>query len=157
MADGLDAQTSAATFGATIDTLQARTDALTASTNSFAGAMTRAFTQATAGGLALDDVLKGLALRISSLAVTQAFRPIAGGITGGLGDLFSGGFGGAGGGFTVASTRASGPVTSASRPGGVAPNINVQVATPDLASFRRSETYLTGQIARAVARGQRSL
>jgi len=155
MADGLDAQTSAATFGATIDTLQARTDALTASTNSFAGAMTRAFTQATAGGLALDDVLKGLALRISSLAVTQAFRPIAGGITGGLGDLFSGGFGGAGGGFTVASTRGSG--TPPPQPAAAVPNINVQVTTPDLASFRRSETYLTGQIARAVARGQRSL
>jgi phage-related minor tail protein len=36
-------------------------------------------------------------------------------------------------------------------------NITVQIATPDLGSFRRSESYLTGQIARAVARGQRSL
>ena len=36
-------------------------------------------------------------------------------------------------------------------------NITVQIATPDLDSFRRSESYLTGQIARAVARGQRSL
>jgi lambda family phage tail tape measure protein len=35
--------------------------------------------------------------------------------------------------------------------------INVQIATPDLDSFRRSESYITGQIARAVARGQRSL
>jgi lambda family phage tail tape measure protein len=35
--------------------------------------------------------------------------------------------------------------------------INVQIATPDLDSFRRSESYVTGQIARAVARGQRSL
>jgi phage-related minor tail protein len=36
-------------------------------------------------------------------------------------------------------------------------NVTVQIATPDLDSFRRSESYLTGQIARAVARGQRSL
>ena len=36
-------------------------------------------------------------------------------------------------------------------------NITVQIATPDAASFRRSEAYITGQIARAVARGQRSL
>jgi phage-related minor tail protein len=36
-------------------------------------------------------------------------------------------------------------------------NITVQIATPDVGSFRRSEAYLTGQIARAVARGQRSL
>jgi phage-related minor tail protein len=35
--------------------------------------------------------------------------------------------------------------------------ITVQIATPDAESFRRSETYITGQIARAVARGQRSL
>ena len=38
---------------------------------------------------------------------------------------------------------------------GAAANINVQIATPDVGSFRRSEAYLTGQIARAVARGQR--
>src|SRR5690242_7385428 len=103
MADGPDAQASAAALSATIDMLQARTDALTTSTNSFASAMTRAFAEATAGGLALDDVLKGLALRISSLAVTAAFRPIAGGIASGLGDLFSGGLGGAGGGFSIGS------------------------------------------------------
>jgi hypothetical protein len=36
-------------------------------------------------------------------------------------------------------------------------NVTVQIATPDAASFRRSEAYITGQIARAVARGQRSL
>ena len=37
------------------------------------------------------------------------------------------------------------------------PNVTVQIATPDAQSFRRSEAYITGQIARAVARGQRSL
>jgi phage-related minor tail protein len=40
---------------------------------------------------------------------------------------------------------------------GAPANITVQIATPDTASFRRSEAYITGQIARAVARGQRSL
>ena len=35
--------------------------------------------------------------------------------------------------------------------------ITVQIATPDVESFRRSESYVTGQIARAVARGQRNL
>ena len=35
--------------------------------------------------------------------------------------------------------------------------ITVQIATPDVESFRRSESYITGQIARAVTRGQRSL
>lgn len=36
-------------------------------------------------------------------------------------------------------------------------SITVQIATPNVDSFRRSESYITGQIARAVARGQRSL
>jgi phage-related minor tail protein len=41
--------------------------------------------------------------------------------------------------------------------GGAAANVTIHIATPDADSFRRSETYITGQIARAVARGQRSL
>ena len=36
-------------------------------------------------------------------------------------------------------------------------NVTVNIATPDAESFRRSEIYLTGLIARAVARGQRGL
>src|SRR4051794_14816027 len=41
--------------------------------------------------------------------------------------------------------------------GGAAPNVTVNIATPDAESFRRSDVYLTGLIARAVARGQRGL
>lgn len=41
--------------------------------------------------------------------------------------------------------------------GAAAPaNVTVHIATPDAGSFRRSEAYVTGQIARAVARGQRN-
>jgi phage-related minor tail protein len=36
-------------------------------------------------------------------------------------------------------------------------NVTVNVSTPDAASFRRSESYLSATIARAVARGERSL
>jgi phage-related minor tail protein len=128
----------------TLDGAQARIEALTISTNAFASAMTRAFTQATAGGRAFEDVLRSLALQISSMAVAAAFRPIATGIANGVGGVFASG----------ASPSAQ---VSAERAGAAPPNITVQVQTPDLASFRRSEAYLTGQIARAVARGQRSL
>jgi phage-related minor tail protein len=38
---------------------------------------------------------------------------------------------------------------------GQAPNITIHIAAPDPQSFQRSEAYITGQIARAVARGQR--
>jgi phage-related minor tail protein len=41
--------------------------------------------------------------------------------------------------------------------GGGGPNVTIHISTPDAESFRRSETYIAGQIARAVARGQRSL
>lgn len=41
--------------------------------------------------------------------------------------------------------------------GGGGASITVNIATPDAESFRRSEVYLTSQIARAVARGQRRL
>ncbi|MGA0561211.1 phage tail tape measure protein [Ancylobacter sp. VNQ12] len=41
--------------------------------------------------------------------------------------------------------------------GGRAVNVTVNVATPDASSFRRSEAYLSGLIARTVARGERSL
>ena len=41
--------------------------------------------------------------------------------------------------------------------GGRGASIIVNIATPDAESFRRSELYVTGQIARAVARGQRGM
>lgn len=44
---------------------------------------------------------------------------------------------------------------AASRGGGN--SVVVNIATPDADSFRRSESYVAGQIARAVARGQRSM
>lgn len=41
--------------------------------------------------------------------------------------------------------------------GGRAVSVTVNVSTPDATSFRRSEAYLSGLVARAVARGERSL
>jgi phage-related minor tail protein len=41
--------------------------------------------------------------------------------------------------------------------GGSQTSVTIHIATPDAESFRRSEAYLAGQIARAVARGQRAL
>ena len=40
---------------------------------------------------------------------------------------------------------------------GRAVNVTVNVSTPDASSFRRSEAYLSGLVARAVSRGERSL
>lgn len=41
--------------------------------------------------------------------------------------------------------------------GGRAMSVTVNVATPDPGAFRRSDAYLSGLVARAVARGERSL
>jgi len=169
------------------------TDALTRSVTTFANAMSKAFAQATTGGKQFDDVLKQLALKLSNLPVTQAFKPLGKSI----GDLFSG-LSGSGNDVSLAAKMgaikpfASGGVIGAptyfplspgglglageagpeaimplqrgadgrlgvAMQGGAAATINVQIATPDAGSFKRSEAYVTGQIARAVARGQRGM
>ena len=166
------------------------------SATAFANAMTKAFMQATAGGKQFDEVLKSLALRLSSLTLAAAFKPVAKGLAGGLSDIFKGLFGdGLGSGNAMGAIKpfaaggvigtptyfplSSGGLGLAGEAGpeaivpltrgpdgrlgvamagaGAPANVTVQIATPDVASFRRSEAYITGQIARAVARGQRSL
>ena len=182
----------------TIDRTQRSINTLGVSTRSFANAITRAFAQATTGGKQFDEVLKSLALRLSNMAVKEAFKPIATGLAGGLNDLFKGLFSGDssnGGGSLVAQMGAIKPFAAGgvigtptyfplssgglglageagpeaivplsrgsdgrlgiAMSGAGAANISVQIATPDVGSFRRSEAYITGQIARAVARGQR--
>ena len=181
-------------FPSTIEKTRDSTNALGISAVQFAKAMARVFADATAGGKQFDDVLKSLALRLSSLTVQNAFKPLAKDLAKGLQGLFSGTLGGdsggviknispfAAGGVIGAPTYfplpsgglglageagpeaimpllrdADGRLGIAMGGGGQAANITVQIATPDAASFRRSEAYITGQIARAVARGQRSL
>ena len=195
-------------FSGTTEKVRGSTNALGISAAGFSKAMSKAFADATTGGKQFDDVLKQLALRLSNMAVTQAFQPLAKSLTSGLGTLLGDVFGGGGGGggkakssvpgelnfldnitaltpfaaggvigapayFPMASgglgvageagpeaivplTRGSdGRLGVAMSGAGQMPNITVQIATPDAGSFRRSEAYLTGQIARAVARGQR--
>jgi phage-related minor tail protein len=175
----------------TTEKVRAGTNALGVSAMQFARAMSKAFGDAVAGGKQFDDVLKNLALRLSNMAVANAFKPIARDILGSANGVLGGIFGGSGGGDMMTVTPfASGGVIGApayfplaaggfglageagpeaivplsrgsdgrlgvSMAGAAAPTINVQIATPDAASFRRSEAYVTGQIARAVARGQR--
>lgn len=195
-------------LGKTFDRARASTNALGVSATSFARAMSKAFADATVGGKKFDDLLRQLALRLSDMAVTQAFQPLARSLAGGLGDLFGGVFGedagtrGRGGrafdaislvdklsGLTafasggVIATPAYFPlgpgrlgVAGEAGPEAILPlargrdgrlgvamsgaraaaNVTVHIATPDADSFRRSEAYITGQIARAVTRGQRS-
>jgi phage-related minor tail protein len=181
----------------TLDSLNAKTQALTISAGGFARAMTQAFSSSVIGGKQFDDVLKTLALRVSSLAVSAAFKPLTASLTSGISSLFSGLTSSIGATGVQANALgaikpfASGGVIGApsyfpmmdggvglageAGPEAIMPlargpdgrlgvsgngggnSITVQIATPDVESFRRSESYVTGQIARAVARGQRGL
>ena len=168
-----------------IGELEARLRDLDRSAALFARTMTAAFTASALGARSFDDVLKSLVLRFSDLAVKLAFKPVesalfsafSGLLRGGEGikpfatggiigtptyfPLPSGGLGLAGEAGPEAivplSRGSDGRLGVAMPGGGAAPSIVVHIATPDAASFRRSEAYLTGQIARAVARGQRGL
>jgi phage-related minor tail protein len=165
--------------------LRERTRDLTSGSNAFAKAITAAFAQGATGAKSFDSVLKSLALRLSSLSLNLALKPLTGALSGGFEKLFSGlsesntPF--AKGGVIAAPTYfplspgrvglagEAGPeaIMPLSRgpdgrlgvaaSGGLAQHVTVNIATPDAESFRRSETYLTGLIARAVARGQRGL
>jgi phage-related minor tail protein len=207
---GTDTGSAGADLSNLFDGLQQRGGSLVSIANTFARAMTSAFSQSANSGRQFDSVLRSLALRLSSMAVSQALRPLTSGLFGGSNQMFGGLFGGDGGGgggggggltsfgefaaamgaikpfaaggvvgtptyFPLSSgglglageagpeailplTRGSDGRLGVASGGRAAPaNITVQIMTPDAESFRRSEIYVTGQIARAVARGQRSL
>lgn len=195
--DAASLDSASTALSATFDGLQTKSNNLLISANGFASAMSKAFTGATTGGKQLDTVMQSLALRISSLAVSAAMKPLASSLTGGLNQLFSSMFSGssAAGATVAAATGAIKPFAAggvigtptyfpmagglglageagpeailplqrgadgrlgvAMGGGGGRSSISVNISTPDADSFRRSEVYLTGQIARAVARGQR--
>src|SRR6185437_8246423 len=77
------------------------------STNAL-GVSAAGFADATTGGKQFDDVLKQLALRLSNMAVTQAFQPLAKSLTSGLGTLLGDVFGGGGGGGGKAKSSVPG-------------------------------------------------
>jgi len=118
-----------------------------------------------AGGLSglLSDLTgSGTSAGVSFAAVSGAVKPFAsGGVIGTptYFPLMQGGVGLAGEAGPEAimplSRGPDGKLGVAGRGGGN--SVIIQIATPDLDSFRRSENYITGQIARAVSRGQRSL
>src|SRR4051794_12604279 len=175
--------------------LRERARDLTTGSNAFAKAITSAFAQGATGAKRFDSVLKSLALRLSSLSVNLALKPLTSSLGGGLTNLFGalgGKLGGTGaedagsiqpfakGGVIAtpnffplggrlgvageAGPEAIMPLTrgpdgrlGVAAEGSAAPSVTVNIMTPDADSFRRSDAYLTGLIARAVARGQRGL
>jgi phage-related minor tail protein len=153
--------------------------------NRFSSDLTRAFEDAALKGRTLADVLRSLALSLSSHALEAALAPI----TSVLGNSVAGLFGSAlkvpfASGGVIASPVAfplggsgrtgiageAGPeailplsrgadgrlgVKAEGRGGPV--NITFNVTSPDADSFRRSEGQIAAMLSRAVSRGQRNL
>jgi len=161
----------------------------------FGSAFTRALDQALVRGKSFSEVIRTLGMRLSSMALNAAFKPIEQGLSGMFQGLFSSAGSSATGGGSmlggvmpfakggviatpsyfplgnalgVAGERGAEAILPLARGSdgrlGVraessrAPMaVNVHVTAQDAASFRRSEAYLSGMIARAVARGERNL
>lgn len=172
----------------------------------FGASINAALSSAIVYGRDFDSVLSTLGLRLSSLALSSALKPLEQGLSGVFDNLFgisqsqsiaskadaaqivtpanlatetpqkfaSGGVISAptyfplGSGLGLAGERgaeaimplargADGKLGVAAQSQAAPLNVTVNVSTPDAASFRRSESYLSGVIARAVARGDRRL
>lgn len=77
------------TISADTTAFRASLDDLSKRANSFSSAITSAFSSAVIGGKDLDDVLKNLALRFSTIALNAALKPIQSGIGAALSGVLS--------------------------------------------------------------------
>jgi hypothetical protein len=115
-------------------------------------------------GRKLDDVLRGVGLRLSDMALQTAGRTLGGLFSSALSQglssvLTAGAEGAAAGGASLFSSLGS--AVSSSFGGenaqgtGRALNVVMNVSTPDADSFRQSEAQVSAALARAVQRGDR--
>ncbi len=137
----------------------------------FGQTLTRAFASAITDGRRLSDVLRGLALSLAGQTLTQALRPLGaligkampfadgGVINSPLLFPVRGGLGVAGeAGPEAILPLARGPDGRLGvRGGGGGTRITVNIATPDIAGFQRSQSQVAALILRAVERGHRNL
>jgi phage-related minor tail protein len=146
-----------------------------------------AFASAALHGRGLSDTMRGLALSLSRLALSQALRPLGnllGGLAGNIlpnamGNVIAGGkvFPFAAGGIVNAPTlfpmQGGMGLMGEAGPEAILPlargadgrlgvrgggiNVSVSIATPDVQGFERAQSQVAALIARAVSRGQRNL
>lgn len=155
-------------------------------TRGFGRALGAALEGGVVKGRSLTDVLRGLGSRLSQLALQSALKPVEntlgslfsnltqnlfagvtpfakGGVLASPAVLPNGGAGlalaGEAGPEAVLplARGADGRLGVASSGGARPAPITINIATPDVDSFRRAEGQLTATLARAVARGQRGL
>lgn len=147
-AGGIDATLGMATqLREALDDLEGRSRA-------FGSALTGALKGAVIEGDSLTEVLQGLALRLSSIALDSGLAPLqtalgvsVSGLTRSLDTSL------ASGGGTIGGGAASAAPASAAANASTHVVFNVQAADAD--SFRRSESQINAMLARAVGRGRR--
>lgn len=155
-------------------------DDLEARSRSFGSALTSALKGAVVDGKGLESVLRGLALRMSDIALSVGLKPLEGLLSSGLSGLLGGAtpfakggvvaaptyFGSGGGGLGLMGEAGAeailplkrgpdGALGVATEGGGA--RIVFNVTAQDAASFRKSEGQISAMLTRAVGRGQRSL
>jgi phage-related minor tail protein len=159
----------------------------------FSSAMISAFNGIAIQGRSLGDVLRNLALSLSRMVLSAAFKPLDRAFGNILGNLFAGGFGFARGGVLQRGTpipfakggviaspvafplsgghtglagergpEAIMPLTrtpdgrlGVAASGGGGPNITINIATPDVEGFARSQTQIAALASRALGRANR--
>lgn len=168
---------SAEALGSVFDDLEARS-------RSFGAALTGALRSATVDGRGLEDVLKGLALRISDIGLSAGLKPLEGLLSSGIAGLAAGVTPFAKGGVVAAPTYFSaaaglglmgeagaeailplqrgpdgalGVAAGGGGTGGGGANIVFNVTASDAGSFMRSQGQISAMLTRAVGRGQRGL
>lgn len=111
---------------------------MSANAEAFGRSLVGAFRQVAVAGGDLDEVLRGLVLRFADLALNQALAPLEDAI---------------GGIFSQLAPGAAKSATTPMRP----TSISFNVVTQNAQSFARSQSQISGMLARAVARGNRIL
>lgn len=132
---------------------------------SFGSALGDAMQAGIVRGASLGDVLRGLGLRLSEIALSAALRPVETAFGSIFSKLTMGALGASpfsGSGLAAPAALASGvpaaaPVPDARALAPPAAPVTVNIATPDAESFRRSEAQVSAALARVVSRGRRGL
>ena len=169
-----------------LNTVKTTLDGISLSADKVSASLTKAFTGAVVSGKSFNETLLAVGTSLAKLVIGAGVQPLAQGLTGLVSGAFSGlsnqvtpfaeggivsqptffGNGGSTGLMGERGAEAILPLSrgpdgrlgiAASGQGGGGRAITVNISPPDAESFRRSEAQVTGALARAVARGQRSL
>lgn len=171
-------------IGADTTDFQLALENLRALSESFGSQLASALRGAAVSGKSLEDVLRRIGLSLAGMALNQGLAPLRSIGQGFLADMFGGiaravrfkdggvvssptffPMGGRLGLMGEAGPEAILPLARgpdgrlgvAAGGGGRPVSVVVNVTTPDAASFRKSEAQVSGMLARAVARGTRSI